>query len=401
MPDSIRTLPGQLLVLLSDPTSNLTAALILYGIIGLVVLILLLVAIMYLIATPEDDEFDADEASATSASGSEAPVRAPRQRPRRIPRVWTGRSVGIAAAAALAIVLGVWILAGFTTSPSAVCEGCHVESPHLASEEGQDPHASTSCVSCHEPDGPYGRYFSGVPSRLVHFADGAAESLVDHEYGKVTQSACLACHMSDVSQQTLNDKRGLKMSHTEPLKAQAKCLDCHKPIDGVVSIYNAGMNPCLQCHDSKKASSECATCHHKNASAAARARTTSFATVQIPDVKCGGCHDEKKDCDTCHGLRLPHTRVFMASAHARAGAVDFWYNGGRGCAQCHTATRRPCTKCHGPLLGKGHLPSNARDHRGAPAEACDRCHQRWAPNNSRDFCKDVCHSDIAIQGSPR
>jgi len=403
MPEALRTLPGQLLQLLTDPTSNPSAAFILYAIIGLVVLILLIVAIMYLMMTPEEDEeLTGESAGAEGGVQSEKPAtkeKAPRQP--RAPRVWTPRSIALSAAIVVGLTVGIWVLAGFTTSASPVCEGCHVDTVHSDAVEGEDPHATRGCVSCHESGGRWGRYVSGVPSRLVHFVDGAREASSQVEYGRVTPSACLSCHKTDIAVATLNEERGLRMSHIEPLEAAAGCLDCHAPIGGVISAYNGGMNPCLRCHDSKTASSDCATCHDKKVAAAARARSTSFASVQIPEVKCGGCHDEAKECDTCHGTRMPHSQQFMASAHARAGAVNFWYQGGEACARCHTAERRPCTKCHTSLLGKGHLTNLATEHQSANSPACNRCHQRFAPTPSRDFCIDVCHTPIAIEGSPR
>jgi len=403
MPDALQALPDQLSQLFAEPTSNLTAALILYGIIGLAALILLLLGILYLMATPEDDEQVAEEGAvdAAAAEPGDTPSLPAAEKPARPRRTWSTRTMLMGVLITAAVIVSVWILAGYTTSSSAVCEECHIEQPHIASEAGDDPHAVTRCTACHEPGGQFGRFVTGVPSRFVHYATQYAGSTAQDEYGRVTSSACLSCHESEIGGVTLNEDRGLKMSHAEPLEASAACLDCHAPVQGIVSVHTAGMDPCLICHDSKTASSECQTCHDQATTLAARARTVSLQAVQIPDVKCGGCHDEKKDCDTCHGMRMPHTSVFKAGAHARAGAVNFWFEDGETCGKCHTETRRPCTKCHTTMLGKGHLPNQAFVHQSAPAEACDRCHLRYAPTPTRDFCKDVCHSEIAIQSSPR
>jgi len=404
MPEALQALPGQLSEIFAEPTSNLTAALILYGIIGLAALILLLLGILYLMATPDDEESMAEE-GAEQAPGA-APIAAatqstaPEARP-KVRRVWSWRTFLLVIGTSAAVVLSAWLLAGYTTSSSAVCEECHIEGPHVASEGGDDPHEVVRCVSCHEPGGVFGRYVTSVPSRLLHYATQTAGSTATDEYGRVTSSSCLVCHDSDIAEVTLDEKRGLRMSHVEPLDVSAPCLDCHTPVDGIVSVHNAGMDPCLPCHDAKTASSDCDTCHDKTATAAAWSSSAALAKQQIPNVRCGGCHDEKKECDTCHGMRMPHTREFMASAHARAGAVNFWYDDGDTCVKCHTDTRRPCTKCHTSLLGKGHLPNQSQVHKSAAEDACNRCHLRWAPTPSRDFCKDVCHTDIAIQESPR
>jgi hypothetical protein len=200
-----------------------------------------------------------------------------------------------------------------------------------------------------------------------------------------------------------NETRGLRVSHKEPLAAAATCIDCHTLKAGMVGFHNAGMDPCLRCHDGEQASAECATCHDESA-AAARAHTTSFAAEQISELSCGGCHDEATECDGCHGgVRLPHSIEFKTYAHARAGAVNFWYEGGKTCGKCHTATRRPCQQCHGDMLGKGHggEPWLATGHETATAQACDTCHRQFAYSATRDFCEDVCHTPAAVAASPR
>lgn len=398
MPEALELLPNQLFVLLTDPTSNLSAALILYGIIGILVLILLVLAILFLMTGPEDEYEEVVAADGTTIETR--PVAAPRRK-QKVVREWTLRSFALSSGVFLGVTLAVWLLAGYTTSTAVVCEGCHVDTPHVSAEEDLDPHVNRACVTCHEPGGVTGRYFTGVPARLVHFADGLAERSMQDQYGRVTSSACNSCHASDIEDPTLNEERALRMSHIEPLEASARCTDCHTLRAGIVATYNAGMNPCLRCHDSRTASSECSTCHDANAAASARARTTDFASVQIPEVSCGGCHDEKKECDPCHGTRMPHSKVFMASSHARAGAVNFWYEDGKTCAACHTPARRPCTRCHQPMLGQAHGPGLAEGHRQSTQSGCDSCHQRFAPSNTRDFCLDVCHSEVAIAESPR
>lgn len=395
---------GQLVTLLTDPSSNLIAALMLYGIIAAAVLIVLLVAIMWLMSMPEDeteeaglahqDEWDELDSLPVTVRAPESELPPVPQRPR------TALTLATGLLAFAVVVMVVWVTAGYTTASTSVCDSCHTDTPHTDADKKQ-PHAKTACVGCHEPGGPAGRYFFQVPSRVAHFIDGWTPATLKGSYGAVSESACASCHTRDIATVTVNAETGIKMSHAEPLDASATCTDCHMLADGVVGSHNAGMNPCLRCHDSKIASAKCETCHDKDTSAAARARSTSFQAVQVPEVRCGGCHDQKKECDTCHGTRLPHSRAFMAGAHARAGAVSFWYEGGRTCARCHTAARRPCTKCHTTLLGRGHTSGMAAEHRQASSSACDSCHRRFAQTGSRDFCRDVCHSPAAIAESPR
>jgi len=302
------------------------------------------------------------------------------------------------------VVLAVWVAAGYTTSDSQSCDSCHATtSAHAKAAKGADPHAKVECVSCHETRGFVGRFLTGVPLRLLHFAVAPGGVSPGIGYGQVTAQACTSCHKSSLSGSKTNAKRGLKMSHKEPMAASATCIDCHTMRAGVVGAYDAGMRPCVRCHDGKAASSKCATCHVGGVVTAARAQSPSFQAEQVTEMRCGGCHDEKRSCDPCHGVRMPHTAEFKAGAHARAATVDFWYNGGNGCRHCHTPQERVCSKCHTEQLGSSHGGSAgmAIGHQKSSATSCNTCHGQYAPIKTRDFCKDVCHSEAAIAASPR
>ena len=379
---------GQLWVLLTNPTSNLQAALVLYGIIGLLVLIMLVAGIVIIMALPDDEEVQA----APPVSGSLAPVvagtsAAALQEPPGQPR-----SPWVVSAVVAVLFVAVWVLAGYTTSNDAVCSACHVETAHSKAARGQDPHVSTGCVSCHEPGGILGRYVTSVPSRVLHFVDGATAWSSQAGYGHVASSTCSNCHSRDIAGITVDKVTGVRMSHKEPLAASATCLDCHVLVEGVVSAQTVGMSTCLRCHNAVTASSACSTCHDKKTAAAARARRMLVAQAQIEDVRCGPeCHNEPKECNWCHGgVPLPHTKAFMRGAHAREGAINFWFNGGQTCGRCHTVERRTCFKCHTSLLPNAHPVSMASDHQRAAPETCNSCHISWANPGGRNFC-GMCH----------
>lgn len=422
LPTDLADLPSYLVYLLLNPTFNLTAALILYAAIVVFLLMVMVIGILTLtrqrVRGEDSDPDDAEdnESFAQLDTGElvdgrdEDAVARPRPQPRRSRRdreesvVRNPRARWISGTVAIALLVSAWAVAGYTTSRPSLCKDCHwPAAQHAGAVKGSDMHADVACVSCHEPGGPVSRYFVGVPSRLVHFADANTEK-PRYEYGSVTTAACSRCHKVKREGVVTNKARGLKMSHKEPLEASASCIDCHALRSGVVGTHNAGMTPCMRCHDSAAESSECVLCHDAKAAAAARVRTASFTKEQIVDLKCGGCHDEKRQCDPCHGLRMPHSNEFKMYAHSRAGAVDFWYNGGAACAKCHTASRRPCQKCHSSLLGGAHGRGTrwlATGHQNAQVDACNTCHKEYGYNASRDFCKDVCHTPAAVASSPR
>lgn len=384
----------EIVTLFVDPSSNAQAALLLYAIIAILLVIIATAGILFIIAVPSRPKRPRESAELVAPSQAQSAVDAGRVQSKATP------ARGVVVGTALAFAVVVWLVAGYTTAGSAVCESCHVTTPHSASEPDRDPHVSVSCSACHGLGGTIGRYVFDLPARVAHLVGGVAQYTLQEGFGQVRQSACLSCHRSGISEVTVDEERGLRMSHREPLEAAALCLDCHPLDDGAIAAYRAGMNPCLRCHDSVIAASECSTCHDRKAAAAALSRSGDFADAQVTELRCGGCHDEAAQCDPCHGTRMPHSWEFRVYAHARPGVVDLWFNDGQACGRCHTAERRPCTRCHTPMLGRGH-PEQAQSHQTAAEVACNTCHHRWAFTPQRDFCTDVCHTPAAVEYSPR
>ncbi len=420
-PTGLSDMPSYLMYLLLNPTFNLNAALILYAVIVVFLLLVLVVGILGLTrqSAPRPGsqppvEHDAEFArlapgeSFPGHDGLAAPVpkrRAPQsRRVRRRSSAMTPAARRISGAIGIILLLAAWSVAGYTTSRPSLCKDCHwPTAQHASAVKGSDRHADVACVSCHERGGLVGRYVTGLPARLLHFADANADK-PRYEYGSLTTAACSRCHRVKREGVVIDQARGLKMSHREPLEASAACIDCHALRSGIVGTHNAGMGPCLRCHDSAAESAACALCHDTKVASAARARTSSFTKEQIADVSCGGCHDEEQQCDPCHGLRMPHSKEYKLYAHSRAGVISFWYDNGATCAKCHTAARRSCGKCHSTLLGSAHGEGRswlATGHQNADVDACDTCHKNQAYTATRDFCKELCHTSAAVAASPR
>lgn len=391
--DGLNNLGSLIVITLLNPGWNPSVTRALYAAIG--TFVLLVVVIVAMIFTGRSDRAKVARAQPKIAKKARLRVRSARRMSAKV-RAFMG--VGFA----LLLVVA-WVTAGFTTSSTESCTSCHgAETAHAKAAKRADPHREVECVGCHEPGGVLGRYATGVPLRLLHFAMSQEESGSALGYGQVTARSCASCHAESLVGTRTNAKRGLRVSHEEPMAASATCIDCHTLRDGVVSVHSAGMKPCLRCHDGDPASAACVTCHASDVAAATRARSTSFQRAHVSEIACGGCHNEKRDCDPCHGLRMPHTAEFKSGAHARAATVGFWYNSGKGCRTCHTESRRPC-RCHTPQLGGAHGASSSLpvSHRTSSAAACNRCHLQYASLATRDFCKDVCHSPAAIAASPR
>jgi hypothetical protein len=148
------------------------------------------------------------------------------------------------------------------------------------------------------------------------------------------------------------------MSHTEPLAAGMSCTQCHVFTEVSLAEAKSGrMQTCLFCHDgSGAAKNDCNTCHRKSPTAYATHRADPANAQDLVTTSaqnyCYDCH-KTKSCDSCHGLRIPHSADFQDTdneatmgVHARA-AIRL---GSAMCEKCHNTKSAsgavPCTNCH-------------------------------------------------------
>lgn len=395
----------EILNLVRNPYSNITGALLLLS--AVVVFVLLFAVIVIAVVTrpdPRGERFRTQElkhyltilaahrdASDVTLEGFEPP--SPRERLRGYAML-----PSLLVTCAVVIVFGVAI--GASSGQSSVCVACHEITPHseVVASGGTDPHVAVNCVRCHESSGRLGIVTIEAPERLGHMMNGLRVDPRPTSYGGVASSACYRCHARIVAQITEDVDRGIRMSHKQPLEAGAECRDCHTLETGVISRLTSGMAPCLRCHDGENQSTTCSVCHTKDVSAATRSRANlaeMTGRVLVPTPDCGSCHDEATQCDPCHGgVRMPHSQVFLWWGHAREGVKDVWFSDGRRCGRCHTAERRPCTRCH--AFFPGHPTSEfIQGHTRASAGACGPCHDNKAYVAGRDFC-GLCHGEPLI-----
>lgn len=372
-----RELWGVIAEILADPLSNLHAALLLLAAATLLVSILFGVALLIAMKPRKDEVYiDTYEVDQQPLLTQTVPARGTRR--------WLGGGI------LWLSLLAVWLLAGFMTSQPSVCTSCHTSLPHVVAAKG-DSHKGQQCVSCHEPLGYPLSVVTGAPARVVHIITSFSKPSVD-PYGQVRQTACLSCHKKTIKGTVSVESLGVRISHAEPMAAGAECIDCHRLTSGKIGPVAAGMDTCLSCHDEKTASSKCDLCHFEDVSVAVNRtdRTPASSSVLIATPDCGGCHDQKS-CDSCHGIRLPHTNEFKQFTHARAYAENLWNGDGTLCQRCHSASRNPCSKCHSSAM-PSHGPTLKESHKAADpsGSGCVGCHN--TPTiKTRNFCVDLCH----------
>jgi len=225
---------------------------------------------------------------------------------------------------------------------------------------------------------------------------------------RIDSENCMGCHEPIARGVTLSKTR-VKMSHKEVIAQGQPCsVTCHPAAGHSNKSYTAGMSPCIVCHDGVKASAECDLCHVGDPAQSwtVSAENTStlgsgdilYTTVNAANRDCGACHNLKKECDSCHGIRMPHPQEFRESGHAMQSAFE----GKKVCWNCHQPGE--CNaRCHQGISSvgvSGHGSNWKSQHGvGGPNTACS-CHDaRMRGVRNEPFCY-VCHDSPGRQSPP-
>lgn len=349
-----------------EPTSNLTAAVLLLAAITIALLILVLLALAAIMRPSKQERVveapSAEESARAAASG---------RRKREI----------IAVGSILGVVLGLGIAYSQIASTSA-CLGCHASSSDVATSWSEGAHAGVQCWDCHGG----GTIANGLVARIdyVRWARSPVDPAAPTRRASVASSACLKCH-DEILGETV-ETENLRMSHVEPQEAGYLCTDCHEATAHAVLVERTGsrMAVCLDCHDDKIAPAACSGCHVTDVSRTAGTPPERFPKVELgPPQDCRGCHSIEA-CNECHGLELPHSQEFATTgAHAKEAAFEKQ----QVCAKCHDI-QKFCNRCHD--FWQGHSGTDWQVEHGPRAarlgrEKCTPCHKR-----SKDFCA-LCH----------
>lgn len=379
-----------------NPTADLVSSAFVLS--AILVALLMLVLVLLLLLTPKKrkivkirryrkavpqadlvvDAREASEAAEAETSGSDAgEAEAPEDTAKVVDSSPAKRAASAIVAVvfsapfllALALAGGYWV----SGTDDFCARTCHAGSKAVYAA-GKLDHAS--CAGCHEKPG-----VSGVPANAYSRASMGVSQLLGRKPDGVVvvdSEACLRCHESTIDQ-TVETQRGIRVSHKEPNEAGATCVSCHATA-GHEARRDYSMSSCLPCHGGGSASTECSLCHTDDPYDA-RARTASaestntlgsgdisYPIVRVANRDCGGCHDQERECDTCHGLRMPHSDQFKASGHARSAAFE---------------KKQMCYKCHEPLscttgchIGPfpGHYANFKQDHKKARKTDVCGCH---------------------------
>jgi hypothetical protein len=171
---------------------------------------------------------------------------------------------------------------------------------------------------------------------------------------KVTPIANENCELCHKSLRKVSSTGDLIIPHEAHTKLRdLKCVDCHRWLvhkqGATKTVRNRPpMIVCYKCHDGKKASNSCSSCHteksvpedHKSAE-----WPVVHSQVQQQDpTYCDNCHGWVKDyCSECHQRRpSSHADKWRTVHRDKIAAV-----GKNSCAHCHKDDF--CVRCHGMI----------------------------------------------------
>jgi Cytochrome c7 and related cytochrome c len=318
--------------------------------------------------------------------GLQDPVR----RPRYI--IWTGVTV-------LFLIAFVLLALGVTSSRWFCAEGCHKVQDDTIIAYSHSSHSHISCLACHMPVNAnpvtfmlhkvkaLGELWLTVSNRYELPLN--AESELSQTSPEMGSEQCTQCH--DLTHRKITPSNGIIINHAIHAQKGIRCTVCHNRVahneDFTLTLAGNRKHPdfmkmtgCFRCHGvgaGAKAPGSCSVCHtpgfrlkpathdsptfatkdhgtlaaEETSEAAAEAKLTGEEAAKL---SCYMCHDQKKFCDSCHGIQMPHPANWVPSAtggkqanpHAIAGNAD-----PQLCAKCHKASptgMTACEQCHHP-----------------------------------------------------
>lgn len=241
------------------------------------------------------------------------------------------------------------------------CAFCHESAPDSISAADNNMPTEEACTTCHEierdkPDKQVEAGKPGAKCSLCHTgwkgpSDGAAEP-----------------------PRIVVPPPNLKFNHKIHVDKKIRCQTCHgdllKEKVGLATRAQLPTMPlCLTCHDSKKASAKCTTCHLADAGGYVK---TNYAEGDLmpSGVLRGDAHDLRFRTD--HARVAANDQKYCANCHKK----DF-------CLDCHNSTQKPMD-FHGGDYVNMHTIDARRNN-----PDCNACHRR------ETFCTG-CHTRAGI-----
>lgn len=331
---------------------------------------------------------------------------------RRLRIPFTQRSIPVFALVLVGVIVGVPVggIGLALTNQPIFCSSCHEMSLHYATWQ-ESSHRSVTCEECHVMPGMVSMFKSKLAAlrQIREHAKGGVTSAAIQ--GHVPSENCQRCHKETPELVTYH---GLKITHRDHWSMEVDCTYCHDRVvhgpkwlyEGVSSTkriqevstaftFSPTMEGCFRCHDGKKASNECSTCHVTLGERKPTVFDPAWVQAHTNEVRlhgeddCQRCH-QQVFCDACHRSADPHPTSWV-SKHPKEAKKN-----PKACQQCHLAPAEKaprkitdmafCRACHG--LRQEHKQADWEILHGSESlsnpQSCVRCH-------AQSWCSD-CHA---------
>jgi hypothetical protein len=270
--------------------------------------------------------------------------------------------------------------------------------------------------------------------------------------GQTAPADCALCHRDAADPKALaNPRREIIFSHQNHLARDLVCEKCHPGVASAQVMTQAnfpGMFLCMECHDAKKAPSECSVCHseaervkrvyhgegwshrhkfqgtlepdrcrlchvtdttceecHLGDNLQRTSHPLNYVYEHPLDVRgkereCAACHDEESFCSPCHVANQVMPANHSSASWPREGHAQAVRSDLEVCLACHETNQMPCLRCHMDRDGvRGtdppiHERDLGRDDHGPwhndPGIECYDCHDPASMSAGEFFC-GYCH----------
>lgn len=232
----------------------------------------------------------------------------------------------------IVIAAGIFTLGFLLTFTGAVsyysnnsnCKNCH-EMKQSHDSWQISSHSSVSCTSCHSrnpSEGVFSIERTTIDRLLKHFLKSEK-----NPKAYVGKANCLRCHSAIKKNIKSNRDSHVVNPHPVHLEAGLNCTHCHKNLvhpKGASTSTRPRMKDCVNCHQSKKASIECLTCH--------------FGTQEHLDkISQAGGYIPKED----EGCNVCHTEKDVDKTDHRKAIINVGgYSGLETCFKCHVYAKK-------------------------------------------------------------
>jgi cytochrome c nitrite reductase small subunit len=276
----------------------------------------------------------------------------------------------------LTIVLGCLVLlvvAGYATveatSSSSFCGSCHNMKPEAETWKASS-HSQIACKECHIQEGVvnYAKAKLNGLKQVVDYTSNNYEAPIAMKVGKeIPNETCEKCH--DMKTRNVTTEDDIIIPHDKHLAKNIKCVTCHydvvhgdvsdrgvtyksdydkwndalgKQMMSDVKFTQPKMEDCIKCHEARKVSTACKTCHSTGMKPKSHNDPNfmkgEHGQLAEKDIKkCNSCHQYMSDTPIKDMKTKSASDQFLNTGKAKEGTIS---------VQDYAKENTFCSKCH-------------------------------------------------------